>query len=154
MSSCSWLLIPFSQVHFSGFILLQFVAFPKQCSWFIFRAVSSRSVFRVSLSDHKMCSCHEYWDEILQVQHPLAQRLLPEQLEPLTRLTSKLTLPFNTMVRFNALDYTKRDVFLSVHATLFLKSCIERSLLLSYNPLEMAVNIMQPDCEGLRLWAL
>lgn len=75
-------------------------------------------------------------------------------LELLTRLTSKLALPFSTVVWINALGYTKRDVFLSIHATLFLKSCIELSSLLSYNPLEMAVDIMQPDCEGLGLWAL
>lgn len=75
-------------------------------------------------------------------------------LEPLTCLTSKLALPFNTVVRINALYYAKRDVFLSIRATLFLKSWVELSLRLSYNPLGMVVNIMQPDFEGLGIWPL
>lgn len=74
-------------------------------------------------------------------------------LEPLVCLTSELSLPFDTVVRINALYYAKRDVFLSIHATRFLKIWVELSLLLSYNPLEI-VNIMQPDHEGLGIWPL
>lgn len=79
MSSRLWLLIPFPQVHFSVVILVQSVAFRKQCIWFIFRAVSSHSVFTMFLSDHEVYSCREHWGEILPVQHLLAQCLLPEQ---------------------------------------------------------------------------
>lgn len=75
-------------------------------------------------------------------------------LEPLTRLTSKLALPFNSVIRINALYYAKRGVFLSVCATLFLKSWADLSLLMSYNPLEMVVNVMQPHVEGLGVWPL
>jgi len=52
-------------------------------------------------------------------------------LELLSCLKSKLGLPCNTVVRINALHYAKRDVFLSIHATLLLKSWLEMSLLLS-----------------------
>lgn len=72
-------------------------------------------------------------------------------LELLIGLTSELALSFNTVVRINDFYYAKMDVFLSICAN-FLKSWVELSLLLSYNPLEMVVNIMQPDFEGLGIW--
>lgn len=37
---------------------------------------------------------------------------------------------------------------------LFLKSCVDLSLLLIYNPLEMVIHVMQHDFEGLGIWPL
>lgn len=55
--------------------------------------------------------------------------------------------PFKSVIGINALCYVKSDV-----ATLFLKSWGDLSLLLIHNPLEMVVNIMQRDFEGLGIW--
>lgn len=110
MSFCLWLLIPFSQVLFSAVILLQSLAFPKQCGWFIFRAVSSLSVFRLFLSDQKVHFVMNTGARFFRFIILLPRAFFLSNLEPPTYLTSKLALPFNTVVRINALCYAKRDV--------------------------------------------